>query len=459
MARDARPEELPARNVNDMSFAEFIEYASGGNHDPPWHLGKYFDLMSSLDGGELRICVSMPPQHCKTTTCHYAIAYALLRNPKLLFGYGSYGKQFASDQTERIRDIYIACGGEMKKDHNRRDNWRTAQGGGLLACSPDSGLLGYRIDVLVLDDIVDGAESMSVEANRNKVWNWLHGTAFQRTWVKTSIVVIGTRWHPDDPIGRLIVKGYDEINLPAIRTEDGIEYALWPDVKPLEWLDLKRRPTLADGSVNRDYIGEYEWQTQYQGKPVAREGAIFGPPRWYSDLPTGAEVVVVGIDLGYGPEGTSDYSVAVALAHLDGLYYVHDVVRMRTTLEAATEALAKMAIKYPYPCRYGSYMGGPEKGIHRLLFARGIAIEKMPAHHNKWTRSQKCADAWRTGRIMIRKGQPWSDAFAREVEFFDGNERGHDDQVDALVSGFDLVELNAPVGWAGQGFAFGRAVM
>jgi predicted phage terminase large subunit-like protein len=141
-----------------------------------------------------------------------------------------------------------------------------------------------------------------------------------------------------------------------------------------------------------------------------------------------------------------------------GIYYVVDVKRVRATLHEMADAFKALMAEHPYPVRYGCYMGGNEKGILNLLFVEDVAIERMPARHSKHTRSQRCAKAWKTGRILVRRGQSWSTKFAREVEYFTGNERGHDDQVDALVSAFDLVELAAPVGWDG-GFTFGSRVV
>ncbi len=436
-----------------MSLADFIVEASGGDLEVPWHLGKYFELAERLTEGGLHVCVSVPPQHGKTLLVEYAIAHSLHKNPKQLFGYGSYAKLFSSNRTEEIRDIFIASGGSMKEDHNRKDDWRTAQGGGCIAFSPGSAITGYKMNTIVFDDFVHDEMDLDTEQKRHAIKTDIE-RATQRLWVGGSVVGIGTRWHPEDPIGVLLAKGYDEVNLPAIREDDdGNEHALWPNVKPLEWLNTKRQPS------SREFVGEYAWATQYQGKPIPPTGAVFGPPRWYDTLPAGAEIIVIGFDMGYGPEGSSDYSVAVALAYHNGIYYVHDVRRVKTTLDESVRAFKAMMGDYPYPCRYGSYVSGPEKGFMNHLFQDSVAIERMPARHNKWSRAQRTAAAWRTGRILVRRGQPWASKFVREVEYFTGEEKGHDDQVDALVSGFDLVEMNAPVGWAGGGFTFGKAVM
>ncbi len=464
MARDKRPEQLPAKDCSALSLPDFIEYASGGTVAPPWHLADYFDLCQSLGestahltsdeviGKALHICVSMPPQHGKTTLIAYTIAWLLFRFPRLLFGYGSYAKLFSSNRTEEIMKLYVHAGGELQKDHARKDDWRTAAGGGCLAFSPGSGIAGYQMHHIVFDDFVENEVDLDTEEKRAAIHRDVD-RALQRLWVGGSVIAIGTRWHPEDPIGYLLSRGYDELNLPAVREVDGVECALWPEVKSLAWLDTKRLPS------SKEYVGAYAWETQYQGRPVPPEGSIFGPPRWFDEVPAGARVVVIGFDFGYGPEGSSDFSVAVVLAiDGNGIYYVVDVLRVRTTLHAMAEAFKALMRTHAYPVRYGCYMGGNEKGILNLLFVEDVAIERMPARHNKFTRAQRCATAWRAGRILVRRGQPWSTKFAREVEYFTGAERGKDDQVDALVAAFDLVELSAPSGWSG-GFTFGSAVM
>jgi predicted phage terminase large subunit-like protein len=436
-----------------MRLDEFIEYAGGGNVQVPWHLGEYYSLCEKFGEKAIHICVSMPPQHGKTTLIAYTIAWMLFKDPTLLFGYGSYGKQFSSFRTEDIQRIYESSGGQLRRDHARKDDWRTEGGGGCLAFSPGSGIAGYQMHHIVFDDFVENEVDLNTEEKRKAIHRDID-RATQRLWVGGSVVCIATRWHPEDPVGYLLGKGYSELNMPAVRVgPDGEELALWPEVKSLDWLDTKRSPTSVE------YVGAYAWETQYQGKPVPQEGALFGPPTWYDDLPHDATVTVIGFDFGYGPSGSSDYSVAVVLAMSAGVYYVVDVMRVRCTLRDMSEKFKGLMRDYPYPVRYGCYMGANEKGVLDLLFQADVAIERMPARHNKFTRSQRTAIAWKSGRIRVRSGATWANAFVREVEFFTGYEHGHDDQVDALVSAFDLVELNAPVGWAGSGFTFGAPVM
>ncbi len=466
MARDKRSPELPSADCALMTLPDFITHASSGRIDPPWHLGEYFEIcqrmgdprehltMDQLIASCVHACISVPPQHGKTKLAQYTIAWLLFRFPHLRFGFGSYAKLYSTIRCAEIMQIYESAGGELMTDHARKEDWRTAGGGGVMAFSPDSIPTGHEFNHLVFDDFVRNARDLDTQEKIEHVHQVIDEMT-QRLWPGAFILIIGTRWHPDDPVGHGLKRGYTEVNLPAVREVDGVECALWPEKKPMSWLDLKRLP----GSV--EWVGsEYAWLTQYQGRPVPPEGAVFGPPRWYETLPIDAYCAAIGFDFGYGPEGTSDFSVAVVLFRdCKGLYYVHEVLRVRATLQDMALEFKALMARYPYPVRYGCYMGANEKGILNLLFQDHVAIERMPARHNKFTRAQRCAGAWKVGRIMCSRGMAGASSFARECEFFTGNEKGHDDQVDALVSGFDLVELNAPVGWAGSGFTFGSAVM
>lgn len=453
MARDRRPDDLPAQNFAAMSLAEFIP-AISTDLEPPYHLGEYLDLLSNLSHGKIRVCVSMPPQHAKTTTVLHAIALTLLKEPKLKFAYASYGQEFSEEQSRIVRELYLGAGGTLKPDFNRVAQWKTEMGGGLIATSWKGSLSGRRVDIMVCDDLIKDPQMAESIEDREAIWRWINGVMTQRLWPEASVVVIGSRWHFDDPSGRLIARGYRELRMPAVRVdEQGAEHALWPKVKPLEWLDTLRLQS------SPDFVGTYEWEAAYQGVPAPRTGALFGPARFYDELPHGAEIVMVGIDIATSAERAADFSSAVVLAHHGGLYFVDRVIRKQESMIAVKGMLADLQRDHPPPVRMASYVSGPEKGIFNLLFHEGIAVERLPARFSKWVRAQKAAIAWKAGRILVKRGQSWTPRFVREVEFFTGDDAGRDDQVDALVSAYDAHEMSAPVGWAGGGFTFGRAVM
>ncbi len=451
-SRNDSDNELTAEDYAMMTLGEFIE-AQDENWKAPVHLGEYYELMSDLSLAELRCCVSMAPQHGKTNTILCAAALQLLRDPCTKIAYASHAESFSEEQSRLVRDIYTNCGGKIKKDQNKIAHWKTEENGGFVACSWKTSLVGKRVDVMICDDLIKDAEQAESHTEREHIWRWVNGVMKQRLWVGGSIIVIGSRWHYDDPIGRLIRDGYREICLPAIRVDaDGVEHALWPEIKSLEWLNTLRTPS------SPDYVGEHAWSAAYLGKPIPRTGSLFGPARYYNELPPGAKVVQLGIDIATTASNRSDWSTAVAIAEHNGIYYVHDVRRVHQVIVDVERTLKQFRTEYP-EARMSSYVAGQERGIFDLMYVNGLEVDRLPAVQSKWTRSQRCALAWKTGKILVRSNQPWTNTFIREVEFFTGEDGGHDDQVDALVSAFDAQACSAPVGWVGGGFLFGSACM
>jgi hypothetical protein len=67
---------------------------------------------------------------------------------------------------------------------------------------------------------------------RNKVWDWYQDVFSTREEGEGCIVIIATRWHKDDLIGRLLKKAEEDpeadqwevINLPALSDEEQAPY-------------------------------------------------------------------------------------------------------------------------------------------------------------------------------------------------------------------------------------------
>jgi hypothetical protein len=97
----------------------------------------------------------------------------------------------------------------------RRGRYRAAGIGG--------DITGKPADILIIDDpIKDFAEAMS-DTIREGVWNWLTSTAMTRLQEGGGVIIIATRWHMDDPIGRLLERRpgrWNLINFRAIAEED-----------------------------------------------------------------------------------------------------------------------------------------------------------------------------------------------------------------------------------------------
>ncbi len=398
---------------------EFIPAVSPGL-EPPHHLAPVVEAIERAEREPVRLVISAPPQHGKSQVVLHALVWSLLRNPRLRHAYVTYATQFARDQMYLAQAIAERAGLELATE--TLDRWRTPEGGGVLATGIGGPLTGYAVDgMLIVDDYVKNRAEAESATYRERTWRWFTSTALTRVHPQGSVIVVATRWHPDDLAGRLIEGGWTHVNLPAIR-EDGTP--LWPEVRPLEWLnDLRRK------------IGEYDWAALYMGQPRPKGGAVFREPHYYEPgaLPAEGYREATGVDLAYSRRTSADYSVAIRGRYHDGKLYLTEVWRGQVEAREAARVLST----FPEP-RYW-YTGGQERGIADLMASLGVRIHTIPAGADKFVRAQPAATAWNDGRILVPKNAPWLSPLLSELMAFTGLEDAHDDQVDALAALWDGV--------------------
>jgi hypothetical protein len=178
--------------------------------------------------------------------------------------------------------MYETTGGQFSPDENRIEAWRTVEDGGLLAVGIQGPLTGFGINGLaILDDPLKDRADAESQQIRDSIWDWILSVYATRLEKGSTPFVVATRWHQDDPSGRLLrgemaeFPEWRHIHLRAIETDDaGEEHALWPSMFSLEKLRAKRGP----------YGGGKEWWSLYQGEPRPADGALFGPAT-YEDCP------------------------------------------------------------------------------------------------------------------------------------------------------------------------------
>jgi len=249
------------------------------------------------------------------------------------------------------------------------------------------------------------------------------------------VIVVGTRWHADDLIGRLEASGdWEVLNLPAIAEEDdplGRQpgEALWPERYPVEELEAIKRQ-----------IGEWSFAALYEGRPRPRGAAVFGEPARFDFEAWKPEAarVIIGADPAASEKTSADYSVAVVLAvegrgdRMTGR--VLDVWRGQVAIPTFTERLRALSAKW-YGCPVAVEAVGGFKAIPQMLRQVDplLRLLEVTVRGDKFTRAQPVAAAWNDGRILIPTSAPWVAAFLDEVQAFSGVRDRKDDQVDALA--------------------------
>lgn len=384
---------------------------------PPRHLQPLVDVIESTLERPRKVVVSTPPQHGKTETCAHGLAWLIGQNPKRRHAYATYETRRAEQVSARTREIAraagIGCTGSRKL-------WKFPGGGSVFATGVDGPLTGQPVDgLLLIDDPVKNRAEAESSTYRQRADDWLKSVARTRMHPSASCIVVHTRWHPDDLAGRLIDRGWDKIQLPAI---DEHGKALWPEGRPLPFLEEMR----AD-------IGEYEWASLFQCVPRARGAAVFGDSHLFELLTlkhTGFRFAL-GVDTAYTAKKTADWSVAVVLAEHAGLFYVVEVVRLQCKTPQFNVILQALKKKWGIR-RTRWYTNTVEQGVADM-----IDVESVLAKEDKFVRAQPVAAAWNAGKVLVPRDAPWANLFTSEIVSFTGVDDDHDDQVDALAAAYD----------------------
>lgn len=440
----------------DKQHRKFEKYAGGAVELPayPGSIRKTYKLLypkylpaphlapllrafeRSKEGEPVRICVSYPPRAGKTECVISGFVDRLLWKPDSRLAYVSYAGKFAAKKSARIRTLARNMGVPIDPTTRSKQDWATGIGeGGVWATSTGGQINGMGFDLEVFDDMIQGREAAESVHERDRAWDMLKNDGVTRLEPDGGIILNGTRWHEDDPIGRAVAEGYEEINVPAL-DEHGNSY--WP----------KRWTTSKLLSLQRELGGAegYEWCSLYMGNPRSKGERIFNDPRFAElGLPPGPARVGIGVDFAYTTKKSSDYSCAVVMAEIYGVYYVVDVLRGKWPEAVFREKVGELAERYSAQFVVG-YVAKTEEANVTLLQRDGLPAFSTRAAVDKKVHSLPTAAAWNLGRILVLKGGAWERGFTHEVKWFTGSDR-RDDQVDALCVVYDAMYQMAPIDW------------
>ncbi len=98
-------------------------------------------------------------------------------------------------------------------------------------------IVGARIDLLILDDILD-YENTRTQSQRDDVWDWIHSTLLGRLTDQSRVIVVGNVYHRDDFLHRLEKNPVWTTHRFPVISATGVPS--WPDRWNLERISKKR---------------------------------------------------------------------------------------------------------------------------------------------------------------------------------------------------------------------------
>ncbi|MGW9265365.1 terminase large subunit domain-containing protein [Gordonia terrae] len=212
----------------------------------------------------------MPPRQGKSTlVSQIGPLCALADEPDTRVILASYGDDLAREHSHEARALVNEhaelLGTTLASDKTAVGRWRVeGHRGGLLAAGILSGITGFGADLLIVDDPVKNAQEADSAANRRKVIHEFSSTLMTRLTPDASVVLIQTRWHPEDLAGTLLAEEPDRwthINIPAISAA-GVSDALSRRIGTA--MTSARGRTRAHFDDLRSSVGERTWHALFQ---------------------------------------------------------------------------------------------------------------------------------------------------------------------------------------------------
>jgi hypothetical protein len=275
------------KNIIDFAIATDPEYQDTWFHETlAAILQAAFKKVEK--GEDARIILTVPPRHGKSELSTKKFpAWALGHHPEWPVAVASYSSELAVDFGQGTRDIMQSAAyqaifkSRLRYDTTAKGKWMTEEGGGYMSAGAGGAFTGKGFKIGIIDDLFKNREEAESKTIRDSRWNWYLSSFYTRQEGATAIIVISTRWHEDDIIGRLMAKqkqdeaeslsNYDRwtiVEFPAIAVKDedfrDKGEALWPEKFPIE----KLRKT-------ENTLGPYEFSALYQAHPITSANQEF----------------------------------------------------------------------------------------------------------------------------------------------------------------------------------------
>jgi len=335
------PEEIIRRGARHklLNFAMYIK------HDfvaMPFHR-VYYEVLDRFAHGRIKkLIIQQPPQHGKSEGSSRMLpAFIEGLNPDKKICIGSYSTTIARDfnrdvqriiDSEEYRqlfpDTFLNRSNVVTISSNYLRNSEVIEmvghQGSLRVVGRGGSLTSKTVDISILDDVYKDYAEGNSPVIREAAWKWYTTVVRTRLHNQSQELIVFTRWHEDDLIGRIEKSGEQIITAESWHDIDNIPEGAWLRInfealkegEPTEldprhkgealWESRHSRVKLE----NQQALDPVQFQCLFQGNPGSAEGRLYQPFKTYVDKEEWGQLVRVGCYVDVADEG-SDYLFAV----------------------------------------------------------------------------------------------------------------------------------------------------
>lgn len=447
-------------------------------------------IIEKIERGELqRVCVSIGPQMGKSQILSRgAPAWLTGRDPTKNLILGSYNQDFANEFGDDVRALVTSAAHrqvfpeyELRKGGQAKDLLITTKGGKSAFVGVGGSGTGKPADIFIVDDPLRNDDDAQSPLMRNRLWSWFTKVANTRIHNNSAIIVVHTRWHEDDLIGRLcdpdhplrnkdyagIADEWTYINLPAVvedealakalgltlrvqrddlvRAQFGVKpmAALWPERFSLEFLAKQKR------------LDKRGFTALRMGKPAPEDGDYFKANdivEYYSVSELPKQLRMYGAsDHAVTEKQKNDASVigCVGIDENDDIWVMPDLVWDRMETDGIVEAMLAQ-FKTHRPMLWWMESENISKSFGPFLRKRMseekvyVAIDPVTPSKDKKSRARSIQGRMQMRKVHFPAFASWWPDMRNEILKFPY--ATHDDAIDWLAHiGQGLTkELSAP---------------
>ena len=478
------------RKQRRVGFKNFVDHVNPGYEWYPY-LERLAEILERVAAGHIkRLMIFMPPRHGKSEIVSRMFsAYYLYSNPDHFVGVTSYAAELAFTFSRAARQNYQDFGGLISKHSASVKHWETPEGGGMWSAGVAGPITGKGGHLIIIDDPIKDALQAHSDVIRENQKEWYQSTLSTRFEPDSSMIVIQTRWHPDDLSGWLLTQEEEVeekwkiVSMEAIKEEetwfDELERQfpsgepgrpkfldtcfLYPDNRQVgEALSPERYDREELDKIEKR-VGNYYWSALYQQRPRPKDGAMF-ERGWFSIFPSVPGPVkkvarVISVDKA-GSKDVGAYTAFVLMAYYNGRYYIEHV-KWGQWEAAKREKELKNYAKF-WNEKYGYVpiileqepgSGGKESAQATVKNLDGFTVIKDIPKGDKVLRAEPLAVQSENGSVYLIRGD-WNARYLDEIVAFPlGKVK---DAVDATSAAYNFLRKSATGGLTKEMANYGK---
>ncbi len=438
--RNLTPEqisEIAAQAERELASRYYRDYVVHTHHGVYRHFRHTELVCKSLqeivDGKQKYILIEMPPRHGKSMTVTETFpSFFIGKNPDkrvIATAYSdSLARKFGRLNRNKLAEFGIPlfdC--DISVEKSASNNWGIeGTRGGMIATGIGGSITGE------IDDPFKNAEEANSQTIREKVWAEWESTLSTRLHKGGSVIVIMTRWHEDDLIGRLLERSphdWERLRLPAVAEDDddllgrAEGEALCPELGfDEEWAATKKIE-----------VGSMVWASLFQQRPAPSDGSIFNRGWWkyYKTPPARFQEILQSWDLTFKDSKGADYVVGQVWGRNGADKYLLDQVRAKMDFPSTVQAIRNLSKKWPRAKAklIEDKANGP--AVIATLKREIPGLIPVNPEGGKVVRAQAVTPDIEAGNVYLPEDAPWINDFVEECAAFPNGK--HDDQVDGMT--------------------------